>query len=546
MEIERFTDARITAAIAEGFLQFAIHTDIKVKSWDLGKARAQNGSYAQEYVVAAGIHQALLKGREHELAGCAPVIAIVAIRQNYFSGDESPSLASWALRTLAENAEAGAEELLSYWNAALDAGGADLDGIHYLLSSTERNLAILVLTELLLAKPDLPAPALRQALVGCASLLSAGEMLALVELARVANVGEGARALWNFIDLALDPLRFELGHSRELLSAALLAPDGELATKFNDLCPNLEELDRIRINVFANNNPAEDRDWAEPGSISRIVRGAINRLGASSDMRAGGILRSVLSGTDQSWTPYVVHAAAEHDRIMRDNLFTAPSIGVLKASLEGGPPANPDDLVAVVLEEIERYRRTLRTGTETPWKSYWNTDRYGNATEPRIENECRDRLLELLRPRLERYGIAASLPEARRAENTRVDVLLISHAGKNLPIEAKRHFNDELWSAPVAQLSGYAADAGACGYGIYLVFWFGAEFPVPARKDQKERPSDAKGLENILLGDLPPALRQQTSIIVLNVERAIAHPPILTPAAKKKTQGKASGAGNRR
>jgi hypothetical protein len=35
-----------------------------------------------------------------------------------------------------------------------------------------------------------------------------------------------------------------------------------------------------------------------------------------------------------------------------------------------------------------------------------------------IENEDKDRLLELLRPRLERYGVAALLPEARRAENT--------------------------------------------------------------------------------------------------------------------------------
>ncbi|MEO1987208.1 MAG: hypothetical protein ABGX47_11245 [Martelella sp.] len=114
------------------------------------------------------------------------------------------------------------------------------------------------------------------------------------------------------------------------------------------------------------------------------------------------------------------------------------------SALANGAPATPSDLAAIVLEEVERYKSTLRTGSETPWKRFWNTDEYGNATKPQIENEDRDCLLELLRPRFEGYGIAASLPEARRGENTRVDVLMLSHAGKNLPIEAKRHYNGEL------------------------------------------------------------------------------------------------------
>ncbi|WP_337108449.1 hypothetical protein [Mesorhizobium salmacidum] len=107
----------------------------------------------------------------------------------------------------------------------------------------------------------------------------------------------------------------------------------------------------------------------------------------------------------------------------------------LIGALAGGAPASPADLAAVVLEELDRYRATLRTGSETPWKRFWNTDKDGAATTPQIENEDRDRLLELLRFRLDRYGIVASLPEARRGENTRADVLLLSHAGMNLPIE---------------------------------------------------------------------------------------------------------------
>ncbi len=66
-----------------------------------------------------------------------------------------------------------------------------------------------------------------------------------------------------------------------------------------------------------------------------------------------------------------------------------------------------------------------------PWKRYWNTDQNGVAVKPQIENEDRDRLMELLRVRLERYGIVATLPEARRGENTRVDALLLSTPEKS-------------------------------------------------------------------------------------------------------------------
>lgn len=188
-------------------------------------------------------------------------------------------------------------------------------------------------------------------------------------------------------------------------------------------------------------------------------------------------------------------------------------------ALANGPPASPSDLAAIVLEEVERYKATLRTGSEMPWKRFWNTDGYGAATEPQIENEDRDRLLELLRPRFERYGIAAGLPEARRGENTRADILLLSHAGNNLPIEAKRHYNAELWTAAISQLAGYASDAQACGFGIYLVFWFGTEFRTPSRGDCADVPESPEALEEMLTDDLPFEMKDKLTVVVLDVSR---------------------------
>ncbi|MGV1965050.1 NACHT domain-containing protein [Agrobacterium vitis] len=537
-KIEKYTNDRIKSAIAEGFVQFAIHADIKLTSGDLGKAEAENRAFHNEYVVAAGIHQAILAGRDEEISECPPVTAIVALRQNYFSGDEKPSLANWAMGHLARDAAVGKHEILNYWNAALDAGDSDLDAIHYLSQSNEHELVSEVLKALLKERPNLPPAALRQALSASAQFLTRDEILELVANALGGTLDAEATGLWSFIDLALDPVRFAIGHSREAVGAALLAPNGDLVEKYNQLSLDLDQLDYLRIAALGGDQPAEERDWANPDSSSRIVRAAINRLSASSRADAGKLLKALIPGVDPSWSPVLSHAAAEHASMLRDSMFVAPTASQLKAALSGGPPANAADLAAVVMEEIERYRASLRTGSEMPWKRYWNTDHTGAATKPQIENEDRDRLLELLRSRLERYGVAASLPEARRAENTRADVLLLTHAGKNLPVEAKRHYNPELWSAPIEQLTGYAADEGAFGYGIYLVFWFGSEYRVPARRDRKEAPATAEELQTMLVDDLPSESEGKISVIVLDVARPNAGEKRKKALTRKKTSYK--------
>lgn len=518
-KIEYFSNARIASAIAEGFVQFAIHGDIKVDAADLGKAEATNGSYVQEYVVAAGVHQALLSGRDEEIGNCPPIIAIVALRQSYFSGEEQPSLASWGVTRLARDPASGSEQILRYWNSALDAGDQDLDAIHHLASSQDRDFVSGLLKRLLQERLNLPHAALRQALTVSARILSTIEMGDLTESALAGELDNQSRRLWESVALILDPEKFEASHAPEEIRAALLAPDGDLVNRLHEICTQPDRLDMLRISTLAGVYPSKDRDWARPDGPSRIIRAAIDRMSASSDPDAGKKLKSLIASSDQSWRSLLTHAAAEHARLMRDNLFISPSVAQLKAALAGGPPASPADLAAVVLEEIQRYKSTLRTGSEMPWKRYWNTDHNGTAEKPQIENEDRDRLLELFKVRLEHYGVAASMPEARRGENTRADVLLLSHAGKNLPIEAKRHYNPELWTAAEEQLAGYAADEGAFGYGVYLVFWFGGEYRTPGRRDGKKSPASAEALQAMLRSDLPLTLEGKIAVVVLDVSR---------------------------
>lgn len=519
-KVTAYTNYEIAAAIAEGFIQFAIHTDSKVDAESLGRAEATNRAYRQEWVVAAGLHQGLLHGRQAELAAAPLVCALVGLRQSYFSGEDGPSLATWAVQRLAQDREHGVSQMLRYWNAALDAGDDDLDGLHQLVSAKEHGLVVACVEELLKNRPDLPMPALRQALVAGASVLGAEDLARFAASAlQRSDLSHEQREIWSFVGLALDPTTVSAELSEAEAQGVLLRPNEDLAKACYERSLQPDVLDRFRIAVLGRAHEADDDDWRNWNRVSGIVRAAIRRLSASKNSDAGDVLKSLASVAHPSWRLQLAHAAAEHARMMRDDLYVAPPVGDIIAALADGAPASPADLAAIVLEEIDRYRATLRTGSETPWKRFWNTDKDGAATAPQIENEDRDRLLELLRVRLERYGIIASLPEARRGENTRADILLLSHAGKNLPIEAKRHYNRELWSAPLSQLNGYASADGADGCGIYLVFWFGTEFPLPGRSDGQEVPSSAEALETMLLGDIPPSLEEKLEIVVLDVSR---------------------------
>jgi hypothetical protein len=534
--IIKFANEEIAAAIAEGFVQFAIHADINVGVDELGKAAAKNAAYQQEYVVAAGLHQALLHDREADLFVCPLIVALVGLRQSYFSRDQAPSISKWAVGHLARDLHCGVDLILRYWNAALDAGDEDLDVIHHLTTAGEPKLLSRCLVALLEQRPNLPMQALRQALSACAAALSATDLACLIRRAvSRGDLDKRQREMWNFAGIALMPRDFIPRLSKCDQEAALLAPNGGLATAFDALCPEPDLLDGLKIATLGKSHPLKDDDWKHSGGVSGIVRAAIQRLSASTSMDAGERLKALGSKVHESWQPLIAHAAADHARKVRDENFTAPLVRQLMKALADGPPASPLDLAAVVLEEVDRYKNTLRTGTEMPWKRFWNTDEYGRATEPQIENEDRDRLLELFRPRLERYGIAANLPEARRGENTRVDILLLSHAGKNLPIEAKRHYNDELWTAPANQLALYASDENACGFGVYLVFWFGAEFKAPARDDGIEVPDTAEALETTLIESLPTQLMQKLTVVVLDVSRPQSMVRAMKERGKKST-----------
>lgn len=215
---------------------------------------------------------------------------------------------------------------------------------------------------------------------------------------------------------------------------------------------------------------------------------------------------------------------SEQARSRRDAEFRHSSALQIAKALSGGPPVNASDLRAIAVEELTRLQGELRTVDTGDWKMFWN--REGDVPKaPLHENECRDYVLSRLRDRMVKYRIAAAQPEAQRAFETRADMLILTGAGKNLPVEVKRHYHDHLWTAAATQLQGYALEPGADGLGIYLVVWFGTDVSqTPPRPDGRPRPSSASELVSMLVSDLPDELRVRTDVIVFDVSRPHAVP----------------------
>jgi len=98
--------------------------------------------------------------------------------------------------------------------------------------------------------------------------------------------------------------------------------------------------------------------------------------------------------------------------------------------------------------------------------------------------------------------------------------IIISLPGIKIPIEIKRDYHRDVWSALNEQLDQlYTTNPDAAGYGIYLVFWFGASRPnaIPRPAKDTPPPVNAAIMEDILNKSVPMVKRGRLSAIVIDV-----------------------------
>ena len=251
---------------------------------------------------------------------------------------------------------------------------------------------------------------------------------------------------------------------------------------------------------------------------SRLVNSLIQRLATSPAKEASTALADLLADPALSHWRLVLSRAKDEQRVIRrDAVYRHPDMEQIRQTLDGGTPANPADLAALLTDRFRELALDIHRGNTDGWRQYWNADSHGGPEDPRHEDRCRDELLDALRPCLPPSVDAQ--PEGHYANDKRADIR-VSCGDFQVPVEIKKNSHQQLWSALRNQLiDQYTTDPATGGYGIYLVFWFGREYTQPAPSGVP--PTGPEELRERLkaAANLSPVEARKISICVIDLSR---------------------------
>ena len=273
---------------------------------------------------------------------------------------------------------------------------------------------------------------------------------------------------------------------------------------------------RVLGRFFAFVEPAPFVYRTEEGRVSRFLERFINDLGSRLCESASESLDSLSDNPELScWHGLLSAARTAQRTLRRDAEYRHPTIQQVCETLTDGRPANACDLAALTVDAIDKVAGRIRTSNSNIWRQYWNEGPHGLPSEPKVEGACRDAFLAALRPLL--HESVGAEPEGQHVNQTRAD-LLITNGDFRIPIEAKKNNHADLWSAISNQLvAKYTRDPATGGYGVYLVFWFGAG--LQRKRADGARPTGPQELEDLLRNSLSEDQARKIQIRVVDVCR---------------------------
>ena len=252
---------------------------------------------------------------------------------------------------------------------------------------------------------------------------------------------------------------------------------------------------------------------------SEHFRTLINRISASPSPAATEALERLEADPQlASYKPDLRFALATQRQRRRDAEYDRPDWPQTVAALANRAPATVADLHALLFAQLRDLAHHIARANTDTFKQFWNLDTYARPTEPRPEEACRDDLVTLLKPSLLPLGIQVE-PEGHMVADKRADISA-AMPGRKILCELKRDYHAQVWTAMTGQLERfYAHDPEAKGFGIYVVFWFGAKRPteIPAPPHRMERPKTASEMQVMLQAILPEDMRKRLAVIVIDV-----------------------------
>ena len=459
-------------------------------------ASAGNRHPAWECTLVVGVEQRLAFGSMPAVGDLPELLPLVVLRSILFLNESArkDAVRQWIWNAFGEDAEAARTRLATYWSAAIAQGEHHLSCVPQGNEDLGKGQEVFVQAATdILGRPNLPDAVVEDLTRGLLGRLGSEELSDLATKAiGQATMGSRVHQIWSSVLFGCDPVG-QAGQLSDLdLAVSLIGNERSFARQVADEADRTNELTEVVIEQLGPLVAPDDLETDENGepngvksAASQLVTNLIRGMGSD----AAGCNVSKLSEYAkqahlQEWQPQLKHAIAQQAAIHRDATFSPPRPEAVIRTLSLDAPANAADLHAVIADELRRLQREIRHLSSTPRKMFWNTDKYERSIDPKVENVCRDVLLNTIAPRLERYNVAAITPEGQAAEGRRADAITFGSTGEAVPIEAKRHYHQDVWTAASEQLQTYTADPRARGFGVYVVFWFGTDVqPVPSPPD---------------------------------------------------------------
>ena len=259
-------------------------------------------------------------------------------------------------------------------------------------------------------------------------------------------------------------------------------------------------------NSWGTGSPDEERAYRY---LTEIVW-AIGRDDPINAMAAIDRLRADARFASFDRTLRSIRASSARARTLVDYVPPSPVDVVRLLNVEG--PVTVEHLRTILLERLGALQSEIRGGDLNIRAIFYDG---GNRVG---ENVATERVIALLRPRLQPLGLSDAL-EHQMAQENRCDITVatvIAGQRRLLTVEAKGQWNRALFSAAEAQLfEKYSIHPDAAEQGIYLVYWFGGNETIAGRRNDEI--SSPEELAAHITEAIPADLRGRLDVFVLDV-----------------------------
>lgn len=241
---------------------------------------------------------------------------------------------------------------------------------------------------------------------------------------------------------------------------------------------------------------------------------AIGALASDPSPEAGAIFDSLHTKLGNGpYADQIRHAHASQRRLARDKSYRNLSFEEAKHLLANSLPTGIDDLKAWLLDQLQSTQVYIQSSDTDPWQAFWDDD------TPKEENECRHRLLDLMRSKIS--NAINLMPEVLMPDGKRADIVAV-YQQFGIPVEIKGQWHPQIWNAASTQLNEqYAGDWRAYGRGIYVALWFGSDNRKKLTRHPKGKPApkSPQELKSMLVEELTADERKLIDVFVMDLSK---------------------------